>query len=649
EAAKNGQTDRVKALLDADADVNATDVDGMTPLMWAAFGGHTNTVRALLDAGADVSVKDKQGSTARIWATPKIVTLLRSYEVPLALYSEGGQQLGLNKVDFKEISFEIRGTGWQREETASGIILTRSEEQGRAQNLAIWPIGVPSSLRSLSQQEHISKYFDSERHLPRYEGRWEGFTEGEREIAGHGYPTLSFRIVFPAKGLIADGLFLLYFPQDFEERQRFYVLMWQDGHPIKQQGKGFDDLDAVVASFQVRPVGTSGQPSTPVQTRTKTAESLVASAPIHKQSVKLKASSSTKLILGVPFISWREAARLEYQDKEILNPSFAASLGMVLKYWGQDLKLLKKGDEALPRGPGGWGHVDSGEGKNLNDLKRFIDRGIPVIVSPAMTPYAHTLDPGLFAIAAMMRFQIKQEGICSGVLGRMVSLGMFRDLEARFNMSPWESLLQSSRVVIGYDDKQKIVILHDPSFGPAWQVSFDDFEKMWKPTKRWYLAAYPPSYAEVLAKQSPAPDYAPRTPDQQAAEQFVFSYALSCVGRMVEAQERLKNGLAIPGIAKGYQHLLLFELALQYGTLGNTEEAIAAAQKATELLPEHHRPWGFLAEVYRSSFIEGWQQKAAAAERRASDLCSDPAARKIVARVLARDVWIFVCESLFFG
>ncbi len=43
----------------------------------------------------------------------------------------------LKKVGFYEVSFEIRGTGWQREETASGIILTRSEEQGRAQNLAV--------------------------------------------------------------------------------------------------------------------------------------------------------------------------------------------------------------------------------------------------------------------------------------------------------------------------------------------------------------------------------------------------------------------------------------------------------------------------------------------------------------------------------
>lgn len=385
-------------------------------------------------------------------------------------------------------------------------------------------------------------------------------------------------------------------------------------------------------------------PPAPVQTRTETAAGQIAPAPTHTESAKLPASSSMKLILGVPFLSWGEAAGLEYEDKNILNPSFAASLGMVLEYWGQDLELLQQSANALPKGPEGWGRVESGEGKSLDDLKGFIDRGIPVLVDPSITPYGHTLSPMFFALAEA---QIKEEGRCSGVLGRMVSLRTFRDVEAELGFSPWESLLQSSRVVIGYDDERKIVILHDPSFGPAWQVSFDDFEKMWEPKKRWYLAAYPPNHGEVAAKRPPAADYAPRTPDQQAAEQFVLGYALSCVGRMVEAEEHFKRGLAVPGIAKGYQHLLLFELALQYRTRGGTEEAIAAAQKATELVPEHHRPWEFLAQTYRSSAASDVRgSKAANAERKALATCSDRTAQSTLERSLARDFLIFGCQGI---
>jgi ankyrin repeat protein len=50
-AAENGQTDTVRALLDAGANVHV--VDDM-PLRLAALNGHADTVKALLDAGADV-------------------------------------------------------------------------------------------------------------------------------------------------------------------------------------------------------------------------------------------------------------------------------------------------------------------------------------------------------------------------------------------------------------------------------------------------------------------------------------------------------------------------------------------------------------------------------------------------------------------
>jgi len=56
----------------------------------------------------------------------------------------------------------------------------------------------------------------------------------------------------------------------------------------------------------------------------------------------LAAQAARVVIPGVPFISWEEAARLDYHDKSITNPSFPAALGMILRYWGQDVSFLKQ-------------------------------------------------------------------------------------------------------------------------------------------------------------------------------------------------------------------------------------------------------------------------------------------------------------------
>ena len=63
EAASEGHTDVVIALIAAGADVNAQNERGYTPLHWAADRGHTETVRALIDSGADVNLADNSGWT----------------------------------------------------------------------------------------------------------------------------------------------------------------------------------------------------------------------------------------------------------------------------------------------------------------------------------------------------------------------------------------------------------------------------------------------------------------------------------------------------------------------------------------------------------------------------------------------------------
>ena len=62
-AAAIGDTDTVKALLKAGADIEAK-YKGMTALYIAAREGQTTCVKALLDAGADIEAKDHTNGTA---------------------------------------------------------------------------------------------------------------------------------------------------------------------------------------------------------------------------------------------------------------------------------------------------------------------------------------------------------------------------------------------------------------------------------------------------------------------------------------------------------------------------------------------------------------------------------------------------------
>ena len=63
EAAAFGNIEAIKQHLAADADVNAKDRTGWTPLCEAAINGHKEIAELLLANGADVNAKDEDGET----------------------------------------------------------------------------------------------------------------------------------------------------------------------------------------------------------------------------------------------------------------------------------------------------------------------------------------------------------------------------------------------------------------------------------------------------------------------------------------------------------------------------------------------------------------------------------------------------------
>ena len=66
--ALNGKIEAVRGGLEAGVDVNATDDQQRTALLFAAFNGHTSVAKLLLDQGASLGHRDAAGRTALMFA-----------------------------------------------------------------------------------------------------------------------------------------------------------------------------------------------------------------------------------------------------------------------------------------------------------------------------------------------------------------------------------------------------------------------------------------------------------------------------------------------------------------------------------------------------------------------------------------------------
>ena len=93
--AKEGQSQVLELLLEKDADVDAKDEYGQTPLLWAAWNGHEAVVKLLLEKGAELETEDSSGQTPLLWAAwnghEAVVKLLLEKGAELETKSSYGQ------------------------------------------------------------------------------------------------------------------------------------------------------------------------------------------------------------------------------------------------------------------------------------------------------------------------------------------------------------------------------------------------------------------------------------------------------------------------------------------------------------------------------------------------------------------------------
>ena len=68
DAARYGDLETVKLLIENGADIDAKDKDGYTVLMYASNNGNLEIIKYLVENGADINIKDKNGDTALNYA-----------------------------------------------------------------------------------------------------------------------------------------------------------------------------------------------------------------------------------------------------------------------------------------------------------------------------------------------------------------------------------------------------------------------------------------------------------------------------------------------------------------------------------------------------------------------------------------------------
>ena len=128
DAAFNGDTKGVEALLSEGADVNVKDGIGFTALFGAARSGHTETVKLLLAKGADPNVKlPTSGTTALMYAA-----LNGHNDIVVALLDKGADVNAKNKRGITSLMYAAYGGRIQVAQTllAKGAEINEKDNEG---------------------------------------------------------------------------------------------------------------------------------------------------------------------------------------------------------------------------------------------------------------------------------------------------------------------------------------------------------------------------------------------------------------------------------------------------------------------------------------------------------------------------------------
>jgi hypothetical protein len=188
--------------------------------------------------------------------------LLRGLVLAILAMLPGGatqaQPASRQTVQWRDLKFQI-SADWhpikpdpQKELEGRRLIYQRVEAL-HSLSVYVSPREAPSAL---APTEVADRYLESSTKLTSENGTYADWKRSSRAIAGSEYALVTGRFTPTAKTPVSDFVDVLVFPPDYAQRQRWYALTWNDSHSSTTGPDSLDELDGIVASLSLRPVGT---------------------------------------------------------------------------------------------------------------------------------------------------------------------------------------------------------------------------------------------------------------------------------------------------------------------------------------------------------------------------------------------------------
>jgi len=347
------------------------------------------------------------------------------------------------------------------------------------------------------------------------------------------------------------------------------------------------------------------------------------------------------IVPDVPFVGFADAARIQYPDKEVVNPSLVAAAAM----------LAGNGDSGYRPGALPPPIPRRKMAITLDDIKQAVAFGSPVFVLLPPAPGCHFVLPSLAILLSGVRpsllRSLDDRDCSSGMLGRMADAVGFDAIRRTFGLENVSEIVHdvttaSAAVVVGYSDPKKVFLVHDPSYGPAEEIAYDTFDAGWRLCGKSF-GVRTNALGNGNGKLRPVlawPGYRARSADEKAARSYRDTYAAAATGDRDMAWERVRDALGQGRLSPGYRHLLHVEASSILRRQDRIGEAITEVDNALVLHRDNPVAWALATRLREERGAPGDTTLADAARTEMVRCWNDHEGLRALGKFLPTEFWI---------